>query len=119
EDQTATGRVDRSIRMVRTRHSIASTEVSRRFVSRLIGLVLVLGLSSQISPAIAQTHAGAKESPAQNATTQMATQLQQNQALQDVVAKQAALVTEFDVNGLKVLVKKREGSLTVAAGLFI
>jgi predicted Zn-dependent peptidase len=31
----------------------------------------------------------------------------------------AALVTEFDVNGLKVLVKRRAGSQTVAAGLFI
>jgi predicted Zn-dependent peptidase len=31
----------------------------------------------------------------------------------------AALVTEFDVNGLKVLVKRREGSQTVAAGLFL
>ena len=41
------------------------------------------------------------------------------QEVQSVVAKQAALVTEFEVNGLKVLVKKREGSLTVAAGLFI
>jgi zinc protease len=30
-----------------------------------------------------------------------------------------ALVTEFEVNGLKVLVKRREGSQTVAAGLFI
>jgi len=38
---------------------------------------------------------------------------------QSIVAKQAALVTEFEVNGLKVLVKRREGSLTVAAGLFI
>jgi len=28
-------------------------------------------------------------------------------------------VTEFDVNGLKVLVKRREGSQTVAAGLFL
>jgi zinc protease len=41
------------------------------------------------------------------------------QSVQSVVAKQAALVTEFDVNGLKVLVKRREGSLTVAASLFI
>lgn len=41
------------------------------------------------------------------------------QDLQAVVEKQAALVSEFDVNGLKVLVKRREGSLTVAAGLFI
>jgi len=41
------------------------------------------------------------------------------QSLQNVVAKQAALVSEFEVQGLKVLVKRREGSLTVAAGLFI
>src|SRR5262249_33593346 len=41
------------------------------------------------------------------------------QDVQSVVAKQAALVSEFDVNGLKVLIKRREGSQTVAAGLFI
>jgi zinc protease len=41
------------------------------------------------------------------------------QTVQSVVAKQASLVTELDVNGLKVLMKRREGSLTVAAGLFI
>jgi len=39
--------------------------------------------------------------------------------VQSVGAKQASLVSEFDVNGLKVLMKRREGSLTVAAGLFI
>jgi predicted Zn-dependent peptidase len=38
---------------------------------------------------------------------------------QAIIARQAALVSEFDVNGLKVLVKRREGSQTVAAGLFI
>ena len=38
---------------------------------------------------------------------------------QSVIARQAALVSEFDVNGLKVLVKRREGSQTVATGLFI
>jgi zinc protease len=51
-----------------------------------------------------------------------ATQQARNQAqqtVQSVVAKQAALVSEFEVNGLKVLLKRREGSLTVAAGLFI
>src|ERR1051326_770268 len=47
------------------------------------------------------------------------TQTQAQRTVQSVVAKQAALVSEFDVNGLKVLLKKREGSLTVAAGLFI
>ena len=35
------------------------------------------------------------------------------------IAQQANLVTEFDVNGLKVLVKRRASSPTVAAGLFI
>ena len=35
------------------------------------------------------------------------------------IAAQAALVTEFDVNGLKVLVKRRLNAPTVAAGLFI
>src|SRR5215213_10125980 len=44
---------------------------------------------------------------------------QAQQTVQSVVAKQAALVSEFEVNGLKVLLKRREGSLTVATGLFI
>ncbi len=35
------------------------------------------------------------------------------------IAQQANLVTEFEVNGLKVLVKRRASSPTVAAGLFI
>ena len=48
-----------------------------------------------------------------------APQAQAQQSIQSVVANQAALVSEFDVNGLKVLLKRREGSLTVAAGLFI
>src|SRR5450432_1469400 len=47
------------------------------------------------------------------------TQARQTEKLQDIASKQAALVTEFDVNGLKVLVKRRAGSLTVSAGLFI
>src|SRR5689334_4132756 len=42
----------------------------------------------------------------------------QEETVQSVVAKQASLVSEFDVNGLKVLLKRRDGSLTVAAGLF-
>jgi predicted Zn-dependent peptidase len=42
-----------------------------------------------------------------------------NPDFQSVIARQASLVTEFEVNGLKVLVKRREGSQTVAAGLFI
>jgi zinc protease len=56
-------------------------------------------------------------SDSSHATQQAKSQAQQT--VQSVVAKQAALVSEFDVNGLKVLLKRREGSLTVAAGLFI
>ena len=38
---------------------------------------------------------------------------------QSVIARQASLVSEFEVNGLKVLVKRREGSQTVAVQLYI
>src|SRR6185436_5056506 len=55
-------------------------------------------------------------------TTQPTTQPAKPKAqesVHSVVEKQTALVSEFEVNGLKVLLKRREGSLTVAAGLFI
>jgi predicted Zn-dependent peptidase len=61
---------------------------------------------------------GAGHSQAQQAKP-AGPQAQAQQSIQTVVANQAALVSEFDVNGLKVLLKRREGSLTVAAGLFI
>jgi len=70
------------------------------FTSLLIAIVLVTGSDSSL------------------ATPQTQAQAQQ-QTVQSVVAKQAALVSEFEVNGLKVLLKRREGSLTVATGLFI
>ena len=41
------------------------------------------------------------------------------QAGKPSVADQATLVSEFEVNGLKVLVKRRVNSQTVAAGLFV
>jgi predicted Zn-dependent peptidase len=62
---------------------------------------------------------GAASSPAQQTTRPPTPQAQAQQSIQSVVANQAALVSEFEVNGLKVLLKRREGSLTVAAGLFI
>src|SRR5438128_1016879 len=54
-----------------------------------------------------------------SATTQTPAPTPQATDLQSLIARQAALVTEFDANGLKVLLKRREGSQTVAAGLFI
>lgn len=41
------------------------------------------------------------------------------QATKINVGDQSALVTEFDVNGLKVLVKRRQSAPTVAVGLFV
>ena len=71
--------------------------------SFFLGLSVILSLLLLTVSATAQTPA-----PRPQATD-----------LQSLIARQAALVTEFDVNGLKVLVKRREGSQTVAAGLFV
>jgi predicted Zn-dependent peptidase len=72
-------------------------------------LMMLLVFAVSFSTALAQTATPAKQPAAAPGF----------QSAQSLVARQAALVTEFDVNGLKVLVKRREGSLTVAAGLFI
>lgn len=68
-------------------------------------LLLAISLVAAANPLLAQQGKPRETSTLQN--------------VQSLVARQAALVTEFEVNGLKVLVKRREGSLTVAAGLFI
>lgn len=78
---------------------------------RLLTLVLLLVLGVNPVSSHAQQTASQPSAPQSSSASV--------QDLQGVVAKQAALVTEFDVNGLKVLVKRREGSLTVATGLFI
>jgi zinc protease len=104
--------------IINRKHTSVRRKVPANWVL-VVGICLALLAQSSLL-AIAQSNANGNESSAQKvASTQLTTQLQQNQALQSVVAKQAALVNEFDVNGLKVLVKKREGSFTVAAGLFI
>jgi zinc protease len=83
---------------------------THRFASTLI-LLLALLVGGYATPLLAAQ---------QSATAKTAAgQIQQTESLQDIVAKRVALVSEFEVNGLKVLVKRREGSFTVAAGLFI
>ncbi|HYJ46116.1 MAG TPA: insulinase family protein, partial [Pyrinomonadaceae bacterium] len=62
-------------------------------------------------PKVAQAEQASKQSP-QTDTSQV-------EAERRAAAAAAALDTEFDVNGLKVLVKRRAGSQTVAGGLFI
>src|SRR5438128_1619486 len=66
----------------------------------MAGLLLVLGLGSLSAQAPAKPAAATPAAPLQIADT-------------------IRLVTEFDVSGLKVLVKRREGSQTVAAALFL
>jgi zinc protease len=98
----------------RVRHESGQTH---RFAATLILLVLCFWSWSYADQAIART----VSAPARLAAvaTAASPQTQRAETSQDVAAKQAALVSEFDVNGLKVLVKRREGSLTVSAGLFI
>ena len=88
--------------------SAQQSGISRRGISfqRMIGSALLIAIM----------FVGATDS---SRATQQQKPAQAQQTVQSVVAKQAALVSEFDVNGLKVLLKRREGSLTVAAGLFI
>src|SRR5258705_10850112 len=79
--------------------------VAQRFVATFLVIAALLFGGTQSS----EWHPGSRQtlvSPGQ-------------QTAQGVVAKQSALVNEIVVNGLKVLGKRREGSLYVAAGLII
>jgi len=96
EPLMATGKLKTRIQMTNIKSQI----------SNLKWLVLAIAIwSLAASSALAQTPA------TQNQTA--------TPDFQSVIARQAALVTEFDVNGLKVVVKRREGSLTVAVQLYI
>src|SRR5262249_24736255 len=72
---------------------------------RIRAVVAALGLLLTFSGARAQTPPPAPQTSAPD--------------FQAVIARQGSLVTEFDANGLKVLVKRREGSQTVAVQLYI
>lgn len=91
--------------------SIKAQNVDRLLRWTISSVWLVIGCLT-LQPVAVRGQDSRQNSPAAAATSSV-------QSLQSVVAKQAALVTEFEVQGLKVLVKRREGSLTVAAGLFI
>jgi zinc protease len=95
--------------------------LSRRSGLRVGSVFCVLLLATSLSIANKDLAQARQRVGVPSSTAQVQRQLltQQAPSLQSVVAKQAALVREFDVNGLKVLVKRREGSLTAAAGLFL
>lgn len=61
--------------------------------------------------------AAAPASPAQMRATPLPTP--DKEKVKEVAAVAESLVTEFEVNGLKVLVKRRPGSLSVSGGLFL
>jgi zinc protease len=106
-------------------------DVARRGAARLLpailGLVLSIITTLPLTTAQAaatrglqaQSGQAAKTSGGAQQTATTTTTAPDQASIQNVEATQAALVTEFDVNGLKVIVKRRPGSLTVAAGLFL
>ena len=83
-----------------------------------LGLALLLLTTAGASAQTAGTQESVTPSRAAAATAKPSAPTPAQAAAQ-AAAQQAALVSEFDVNGLKVLVKRRAGSQTVAAGLFI
>lgn len=84
---------------------------------RLLALLQLLLLLTFPTSVFGQGHT--PHSEAERSTNQAQATAPTQQTVQSIVSKQAALVTEFEVNGLKVIVKRREASPTVAAGLFI
>ncbi|MDT4896619.1 MAG: zinc protease [Acidobacteriota bacterium] len=86
------------------------------FVRSLFSILLIAvfafgagGVSAQNveKPKVTQAEQASKQAPPADAEQSNAER------------RAASLVTEFDVNGMKVLVKRRAGSQTVAAGLFL
>ncbi|HEV7842965.1 MAG TPA: pitrilysin family protein [Pyrinomonadaceae bacterium] len=85
-------------------------------LSFMTGAVALAQDTHQIPPA--RTGSQQPPPPSQPAGTDTITK-SQSSVIDKIETTQAALVSEFDVNGLKVLIKRRAGSQTVAAGLFI
>jgi zinc protease len=95
------------------------TDSGSEFMRSVLSLVLIAAFAL-ISGGAASLRAQNVEKPSVAPTGQAAKQAPKvDEAQSDAERRAAALVTEFDVNGLKVLVKRRVGSQTIAAGLFL
>lgn len=94
---------DSGFQKSKTKSKIGSMR-NKNFVSLIITFCLIVGSGVNLFAQHGKTRTKTKS------TTPIA---------QQVVNSQVALVSEFSVNGLKVLVKNRPNSLTVAAGMFI
>ncbi|MGH9956418.1 MAG: M16 family metallopeptidase [Pyrinomonadaceae bacterium] len=93
-----------------------------RHFSRIFALSLVLfGYGTQVAlafePRIEERTKLSRSAIAAGGVQQPAPKV--DPAPLDAERRAAAQVTEFEVNGLKVLMKQRTGNLTVAAGLFL
>jgi zinc protease len=95
-----------------TRSNVFMTNGSS-VLQKLLGLSFALILFAS-----GATYALAQAAPTPQAAASPAAAPDEQKAKQ-VAATAESLVTEFEVNGLKVLVKRRAGSQTVAAGLFV
>ncbi|MGH9968994.1 MAG: M16 family metallopeptidase [Pyrinomonadaceae bacterium] len=89
---------------------------SRRLYLLALSFVLATLLVSGTDVVLARAELTTSAGPGSQATQQA--QKAEAKPL-DAERRAAAQVTEFEVNGLKVLVKQRAGSLTVAGGLFL
>jgi zinc protease len=87
----------------------ALPRAARRARSLWLAVVLLVVSLAGVASAQSSSDTGVVKSPTQSASRE------------DVrgIVEGARLVTEFEVNGLKVLVKRREGSQTVVTGLFL
>jgi predicted Zn-dependent peptidase len=101
-------------KQTRTSSWFFKSERGRALVALFTGLLAIAALNSGTTKALAQ-----EGSPANKILQSEKAGAAQAEAEQRAAAAAAALVTEFEVNGLKVLLKRREGSQTVASGLFI
>ena len=99
-------------------HGSSETKKARAgagvFARRLTLFLLLAGLASATTPRPHATSAQSAPAPAPAAADDV-----RKAAAPATAPAAASLVTEFEVNGLKVLVKRRAGSQTVAGGLFL
>src|SRR5205085_567289 len=97
-------------------------EMRKLISSWILSLALVLSTGLTYAPSFvgrAQEATKGKDAPSVSQPKPGQPGQPDTEKVKAVADKAAALVTEFDVNGLKVLVKRRAGSLTVATALFM
>lgn len=97
-------------------------DLERSVVALFLVAVLIVAALFSSGPSIALAQGAEKPKTTQEEKASREapqTDASQSEAERRAAVSAAALVTEFDVNGLKVLVKRRAGSQTVAGGLFL